>query len=261
MPDPAGELRRALDDTVPADPREAADVDHIRHAVDAGDVWSRGTALHVTGSALVVHPSTRLVLLRWHPRLGRWAQVGGHADAGETDPFAIALREAREETGLGDLCGWPPESVPRPIQAVIVPVPGSATEPAHEHADLRYLLATERPGAGVLRARCAAAMAPRRGGARRGHRGESPRAPAARSSDAVAALRTLLDEVDDDRARQRHRRTVGDRDAAVEGQLQGRPLRAEPAEGLDVELAGRIDQRGGDARPKPSPAPRGALSA
>jgi 8-oxo-dGTP pyrophosphatase MutT (NUDIX family) len=53
------------------------------------------------GSALVVNPSSRHVLLRWHERIGRWMQVGGHGDPGEHDPWQVALREAREETGLG----------------------------------------------------------------------------------------------------------------------------------------------------------------
>ena len=43
------------------------------------------------------------LLLRWHERFNRYQQVGGHGDAGEDDPLGVALREAREETGLTDL--------------------------------------------------------------------------------------------------------------------------------------------------------------
>src|SRR5919112_736365 len=82
---------------------EAADLARIVELVAAGDPWSRSLPLHITGSALVVHPPTRRVLLRWHERQEAWLQVGGHADHGETDPFKIALREAAEETGLEDL--------------------------------------------------------------------------------------------------------------------------------------------------------------
>src|ERR1700761_3580701 len=106
------------------------------------DPWSRGLPLHFTASALVVHPPTRRVLLRWHARLGRWLQVGGHGDPGESDPLAIALREAAEETGLADLVPWPDASL---RHAVICDVPASAAEPAHQHADLRFVLATARP--------------------------------------------------------------------------------------------------------------------
>jgi 8-oxo-dGTP pyrophosphatase MutT (NUDIX family) len=124
---------------------EAADLARMTSlATTAADPWSRAQPLHFTGSALVVHPRTRRVLLRWHVRLNRWLQVGGHADPGETDPLTVALREAREETGLTDLEPWPDE---RLRHAVICTVPASANEPAHEHADLRYILATGTPDA------------------------------------------------------------------------------------------------------------------
>jgi len=124
---------------------EAADVERMsRLAARVPDPWSRSLPLHFTASALVLHPETHRVLLRWHVRHGRWLQVGGHGDPGESDPLRIALREAREETGLADLVPWPDASL---RHAVVCQVPSSATEPAHEHADLRYFLATASPGA------------------------------------------------------------------------------------------------------------------
>jgi 8-oxo-dGTP pyrophosphatase MutT (NUDIX family) len=101
--------------------------------------------LHVTGSAVVVHPPTRRVLLRWHARMRAWLQVGGHGDPGETSPYAVAIREAVEETGLEDLMSWPDPATPRLVHVVIVPVPAGRGEGAHEHADFRYVLATETP--------------------------------------------------------------------------------------------------------------------
>jgi 8-oxo-dGTP pyrophosphatase MutT (NUDIX family) len=124
---------------------EAGDLARIRALARSGDPWARTGRLHVTGSAIVVHPPSRRVLLRWHERQQSWLQVGGHADPGETSPFEIALREAQEETALPDLAPWPDRTRPRLVHAVIVPVPAGRGEPAHEHADLRYLLATELP--------------------------------------------------------------------------------------------------------------------
>lgn len=134
---------------------EARDLDRIRalagsaesarSAASNGDPWARSSPLHVTGSAVVVHPPSRRVLLRWHDRQQGWLQVGGHADPGEADPFAVALREAREETALTDLAAWPDPARPQLVHAVIVPVPAGRDEPAHEHADLRYVLATSHP--------------------------------------------------------------------------------------------------------------------
>jgi 8-oxo-dGTP pyrophosphatase MutT (NUDIX family) len=124
---------------------EAADLKRMtRLAAAAPDPWSRALPLHFTASALVVHPETRRVLLRWHHKHDLWLQVGGHGDPGESDPLAIALREAAEETGLADLAPWPDQSLRHVAVCYVRP---SATEPEHEHADLRYILATGQPDA------------------------------------------------------------------------------------------------------------------
>lgn len=125
----------------PQGPAETADLERVRELVKrAEDPWSRENPLHLTASAVIVHPASRRVLLRWHDRLGMWLQVGGHGDPGEHDPVAIVLREAHEETGLTDL-----RLVSDLMHVVIVPVPAVGGEPAHEHADLRYVLATDDP--------------------------------------------------------------------------------------------------------------------
>ena len=138
---------QALEHHQPADDREVADMARVLTMVRAeADPWSRSIPLHLTASALVLDPASGRVLLRWHAKQERWLQVGGHADAGETDPWPVAIREATEETALDDLAPWPgPE--PRLAQVVIVDVVAAGGEPAHEHADLRYLLATARPDA------------------------------------------------------------------------------------------------------------------
>jgi 8-oxo-dGTP pyrophosphatase MutT (NUDIX family) len=124
---------------------EAADVDRMRRlAAGAADPWSRTLPLHFTASALVVHPDSGRVLLRWHQRQQMWLQVGGHADPGESDPLRIALREAAEETGLRDLEPWPDDAVRHAVVCAVAPGKG---EPAHEHADLRFFMATRDPAA------------------------------------------------------------------------------------------------------------------
>jgi 8-oxo-dGTP pyrophosphatase MutT (NUDIX family) len=121
------------------------DADAVRAALDlvaAGRPWDRTAPVHVTASALIVHPPSGRVLLRWHERQGAWIQVGGHGDPGEEDPLDVALREGREETGLGDLDAWP-DAVVRHV--VTVPVPANDREPAHHHLDVRFVLATQHP--------------------------------------------------------------------------------------------------------------------
>jgi 8-oxo-dGTP pyrophosphatase MutT (NUDIX family) len=123
---------------------EIRDTERVRALVRAeADPWLRSLPLHLTASALVLHPDSGRVLLRWHQRQQAWLQVGGHADPGERDPLAIALREAGEETGLADLTPWPDGQL---RHLAIVAVPAGGAEPAHEHADLRFVLATRAPG-------------------------------------------------------------------------------------------------------------------
>lgn len=142
---PGAALTAALAGYRPGDDTEATDLRRVRDLLaGGGDPWRRDTPLHLTASAIVVHPPTGRVLLRWHARQRAWLQIGGHADPGEDDLLAITLREAREETGLDDLTPWPD---PRIVHLVVVPAAASATEPAHEHADLRLVLATGRPQA------------------------------------------------------------------------------------------------------------------
>jgi 8-oxo-dGTP pyrophosphatase MutT (NUDIX family) len=139
---PHGPERDILDGHRARTGTEAADLQRIRALAVLPDPWDRALPLHLTGSAVVVHPPTRRVLLRRHPRLGAWMQVGGHGDPGESHPRSVALREAREETSLPDLRFWPDSCL---LHAVVVSVPAGGREPAHEHADLRYVLATDRP--------------------------------------------------------------------------------------------------------------------
>ncbi len=134
-----------LDRYHPDGDTEIADVQRVQGLSEAvGDPWRRELPLHVTASALILHPPTARVLLRWHQRQQAWLQVGGHGDPGERDPLAIALREATEETGLADLTPWPDAQL---RHLAIVSVPAGKGEPAHEHADLRFFMATRTPDA------------------------------------------------------------------------------------------------------------------
>jgi 8-oxo-dGTP pyrophosphatase MutT (NUDIX family) len=146
-PTASSSLAGLLDRYRPEGEAETADLQRVRALTTAvSDPWRRDLPLHVTGSALIVHPETSRVLLRWHQRQQAWLQVGGHGDHGETDPLAIATREAGEETGLSDLLPWPDARI---RHVVIVGVPAGKGEPAHEHADIRYFMATRTPDQAV----------------------------------------------------------------------------------------------------------------
>lgn len=98
---------------------------------------------HVTASAWIVSADYRHVLLAHHRKLGRWLQPGGHAD-GDPDALSVAMREAREETGLVVLSTLPSDDGGL-LDVDVHEIPARAGEPAHLHHDVRFLLIAE-PG-------------------------------------------------------------------------------------------------------------------
>jgi 8-oxo-dGTP pyrophosphatase MutT (NUDIX family) len=107
-----------------------------RFAVEQADCFERSLSIgHITGSAWIVDLQRERVLLTHHHRLDKWLQLGGHAD-GDPNVLRVALREAREESGITAL---------RPVSEDIFDVdvheiPPLGAEPAHFHYDVRFLL-------------------------------------------------------------------------------------------------------------------------
>ncbi|NCT66011.1 MAG: NUDIX hydrolase [Rhodanobacteraceae bacterium] len=99
------------------------------------DVFERRHAIgHFTGSAWLVSADGARVLLTHHRKLGRWLQLGGHAD-GDADLARVALREAEEESGLAGLAVEPAIF---DLDRHLIPARGA--EPAHWHYDVRYVV-------------------------------------------------------------------------------------------------------------------------
>ena len=90
---------------VPQTEQEAADKelmqDYIRRFPDS--ILTRENRIaHLTSSGFVVNADCSKVLMAHHNIYKVWAWTGGHAD-GDADLLAVALREAREETGAAHI--------------------------------------------------------------------------------------------------------------------------------------------------------------
>lgn len=101
-----------------------------------GNCFSRDLLVgHITGSAWIVSPDFSKALLLHHKKLNRWLQPGGHSD-GDPNTLAVALREAREETGIEDF-NVGQDGI---FDVDIHTIPAKGEEPQHEHFDVRFLL-------------------------------------------------------------------------------------------------------------------------
>ncbi|MEQ2455884.1 NUDIX hydrolase [Flavonifractor hominis] len=130
---------------VPRSEQEAADqammLDYLRRFPD--NILTRENQIaHLTSSGFVVNQDGSRVLMAHHNIYKVWAWTGGHAD-GEADLLSVALREAREETGVAHI---------RPLSTAIasldiLPVWGHVKRGkwvcAHQHLNVSYLLTAD----------------------------------------------------------------------------------------------------------------------
>ena len=134
-------LRRAIEAYAPWDEQEAADKRMLLLALDTLDapLTRENPFAHFTASAWIVNPARDRALMAWHNIYRTWAWTGGHAD-GEADLLSVALREAREETGIARI-----EPVRREIYSLeALPVHAHVKRgkfvSAHLHLNVTYLL-------------------------------------------------------------------------------------------------------------------------
>lgn len=87
------------------DRRRVAFLAHLAAHPDA--MRRDGPPAHFTASALVLDPGGEHVLLTLHRKARAWFQFGGHFEPVDSGVHAAATREAREESGIGDLAVGP----------------------------------------------------------------------------------------------------------------------------------------------------------
>jgi 8-oxo-dGTP pyrophosphatase MutT (NUDIX family) len=128
-------------------PEETATVDRICRLVEShADCFERTCRPgHITAAAWILSADRRRALLTHHRRLDRWLQLGGHAD-GQWHVEEVALREAREESGMNEFDIVPIHGALMPFDIDVHEIParhdaaGQIVEDAHEHHDIRFLM-------------------------------------------------------------------------------------------------------------------------
>ncbi|MEV6120803.1 NUDIX domain-containing protein [Streptomyces sp. NPDC052077] len=145
-------IRETFTDYVAAHPEEEGALSVVLERLGHGDdLTSRNTyPVHVTAGAVLVNESDDVLFIR-HNVLGKYLTLGGHLEPGDANLMGAALRELSEETGIR-------ESVvpllPGPVHIDVhdIPANGAKGEPAHQHADVRWLFRTSGPVGVTLQA-------------------------------------------------------------------------------------------------------------
>ena len=125
----------------PWNEQEARDRDvMVRFLMDNPDAFVRSNLIaHVTASGWVISRDGGRVLMAYHKIYDSWAWTGGHAD-GETDLLSVAVREAKEESGLQTVT----PVMDTPFSLEILTVDGHEKRgqyvPSHLHLNVTYLL-------------------------------------------------------------------------------------------------------------------------
>ena len=108
-----------------------------------GDAFLRSNLLaHMTASSWIVNPERTKTLMVYHNLYDSWSWTGGHAD-GETDLLSVALREAREETGIAHVRPLSPEIFSLEVLTVDGHEKRGEYVPSHLHMNVTYLLEAE----------------------------------------------------------------------------------------------------------------------
>ena len=108
-----------------------------------GDAFLRSNLLaHMTASSWIVNPERTKTLMVYHNLYDSWSWTGGHAD-GETDLLSVALREAREETGIEHVRPLSPEIFSLEVLTVDGHEKRGEYVPSHLHMNVTYLLEAE----------------------------------------------------------------------------------------------------------------------
>ncbi len=94
-------LKNDIEKFVPYNEQEKVDKKiMLKYIKDFDDVLTRQNEYgHFTSSAFVLNKDRSKILMAYHRIYNSWAWVGGHSD-GDNDLLYVAMKEAKEETGI-----------------------------------------------------------------------------------------------------------------------------------------------------------------
>ena len=134
-------LKEQIQNYKPYNEQEENDKEMMLKYIDTfDDVLTRENKMcHFTASNWIVNKERTKVIMIYHNIYKSWAWTGGHAD-GDSNLLHVALKEAKEETGLDNLKVLSDGIFGIQILTVDSHIKRGKFVPSHLHLDCRFLL-------------------------------------------------------------------------------------------------------------------------
>ena len=134
-------LIEKIQNYIPYNEQEEKDKNLILSCLNSmPDLFTRKNSVaHMTASAWVINKEHTKVLMAYHKIYDSWAWLGGHAD-GEEDLLKVALKEAREESGIEHVKPVTEDIYSLEVLTVDGHVKNGEYVSSHLHLNLTYLL-------------------------------------------------------------------------------------------------------------------------
>lgn len=134
------DLIRQVQRYIPWNEQEEKDREELLLQLRKEDIFLReNKAAHMTASAWVVNYARDRVLMVYHNIYDSWSWLGGHAD-GERDLLSVAVKEVKEESGIGDVTPLMSDIFSLEILTVDGHEKNGIYVPSHLHLNVTYLL-------------------------------------------------------------------------------------------------------------------------
>lgn len=134
-------IREDIEKYMPCNEQEQRDkaviLDFMAKNADA--FYRENLIAHMTASAWIVNAKRDRVLMVYHKIYDSWSWTGGHAD-GDENLLAVALREAKEETGIVNVRPVTEEIYSLEVLTVDGHEKRGVYVPSHLHLNVTYLL-------------------------------------------------------------------------------------------------------------------------
>jgi 8-oxo-dGTP pyrophosphatase MutT (NUDIX family) len=132
---------KSIEKYAPCNEQEKKDKElTLKYAGLFDDILTRENDLiHMTSSAFVVNKDRSKALMVHHNIYNSWSWTGGHAD-GESDLLFVAIKEVKEETGIGNVCPVSEDILSLDIIPVLGHIKRGKYVSPHLHISAAYLL-------------------------------------------------------------------------------------------------------------------------